>query len=400
VLFLDEPTTGLDPRSRTNMWDVIRELVRHGTTLLLTTQYLEEADRLADDIVVIDHGRAIATAPPTSSRPRSAASGRAGRRRRADLLDRRGLRWPARRRRGARRRAQPARCVPVRAAPGPDATCCATSTPGRRVLDVGLRRPTLDDVFLALTGHVAEAGRMQPEGAETAVASCRARAEVGRAAVRRRHVVAKRNLIKIKRVPEVLVWVLISPIMFVLLFAYVFGGSIDPPGRGGLPRVPHRRDLRPDGRLRCHLHRRGAGRGHAEGHHRPVPVAADVASAVLVGRTASDVVYNVLSIAIMSLTGLLVGWRIRGSLLDALGGLPAAAAVRLRLLVGDGLRGSAGAERRGRQQRVVHGHLPADLHLQRLRAPREPSGPLRPSPSGTRSRRHPGGPGGVRQRHR
>src|SRR5690606_9038421 len=60
VLVLDEPTTGLDPRSRIQMWDVIRELVDHGATLLLTTQYLEEADRLADEIVVIDHGRAIA----------------------------------------------------------------------------------------------------------------------------------------------------------------------------------------------------------------------------------------------------------------------------------------------------------------------------------------------------
>ena len=60
VLFLDEPTTGLDPRSRTDLWGVIRDLVGQGTTLLLTTQYLEEADQLADDILVIDHGRAIA----------------------------------------------------------------------------------------------------------------------------------------------------------------------------------------------------------------------------------------------------------------------------------------------------------------------------------------------------
>ena len=60
VLFLDEPTTGLDPSGRSDMWDVIRELVGQGTTLLLTTQYMEEADRLADEIVVIDHGRCIA----------------------------------------------------------------------------------------------------------------------------------------------------------------------------------------------------------------------------------------------------------------------------------------------------------------------------------------------------
>ena len=60
VLFLDEPTTGLDPRSRNDMWDVIESLVDDGTTVLLTTQYLEEADRLADNIVVVDHGRVIA----------------------------------------------------------------------------------------------------------------------------------------------------------------------------------------------------------------------------------------------------------------------------------------------------------------------------------------------------
>jgi ABC-type multidrug transport system ATPase subunit len=64
VLFLDEPTTGLDPRSRLGMWDVIRELTAGGTTLLLTTQYLEEADQLARDVLVIDHGRAIARGTP------------------------------------------------------------------------------------------------------------------------------------------------------------------------------------------------------------------------------------------------------------------------------------------------------------------------------------------------
>src|SRR4029077_21007881 len=64
VLFLDEPTTGLDPRSRNDLWDMLRGLVRDGTTIVLTTQYLEEADRLADDIVVLDHGRSVAHGTP------------------------------------------------------------------------------------------------------------------------------------------------------------------------------------------------------------------------------------------------------------------------------------------------------------------------------------------------
>ncbi len=96
VLFLDEPTTGLDPRSRTDLWDVLRGLVADGTTLLLTTQYLEEADQLCDDIVVIDKGRVIAAGTPTqlkdqagrasvvltvtdAGRPASGRSGRCGR---------------------------------------------------------------------------------------------------------------------------------------------------------------------------------------------------------------------------------------------------------------------------------------------------------------------------------
>ena len=64
VLFLDEPTTGLDPRSRVELWGVLRDLVRDGTTLFLTTQYLDEADQLADRIVVVDHGRIIAAGHP------------------------------------------------------------------------------------------------------------------------------------------------------------------------------------------------------------------------------------------------------------------------------------------------------------------------------------------------
>ena len=108
VLFLDEPTTGLDPRSRVELWEVLRELVADGTTLLLTTQYLEEADQLADNIVVIDRGTVIAEGTPLQLKDQSGAAAlvvtvsHSG-----DLETRRGAAAPARAR-GARRRWAPA----------------------------------------------------------------------------------------------------------------------------------------------------------------------------------------------------------------------------------------------------------------------------------------------------
>jgi ABC-2 type transport system permease protein len=132
-------------------------------------------------------------------------------------------------------------------------------------------------------------------------------------------VIAKRNLIKVKRVPDVLVFTTLSPIMFVLLFAYVFGNSIDVPG------VNYREFLIAGIFAQTVVF--GAtftGAGLAEDiqkgiidRFRSLPMAR---SAVLIGRTTSDVLYNVISIAIMSITGLLVGWRIRGSVLEALAG--------------------------------------------------------------------------------
>jgi ABC transporter DrrB family efflux protein len=132
-------------------------------------------------------------------------------------------------------------------------------------------------------------------------------------------VIAKRNLIKVKRVPDVLVFTTLSPIMFVLLFAYVFGNSIDVPG------VNYREFLIAGIFAQTVVF--GAtftGAGLAEDiqkgiidRFRSLPMAP---SAVLVGRTTSDVLYNVISIVIMTVTGLLVGWRIRGSVLEALAG--------------------------------------------------------------------------------
>lgn len=157
ILFLDEPTTGLDPRSRLELWNVIDDLVRDGTTVLLTTQYLEEADQLANTIVVIDHGRVIARG--TSEQLKADVGG--------DRLE---------------VRVASAQLVPTRSAlvdlgdgevviDEVERTVSVPVSGGSTVLvsavraldearieveDIVLRRPTLDDVFMSLTGHAAE----------------------------------------------------------------------------------------------------------------------------------------------------------------------------------------------------------------------------------------------------
>ena len=169
ILFLDEPTTGLDPRSRLEMWDIIRELQKDGTTLLLTTQYLDEADRLADRIAVIDGGLVIAEG--TSDELKTRVGGEV-------LAVRVGDRARVSEAAGAILGLGPGGgqvdsvtgeiTVPI----GSDGTRILTEAVRRldaariELADIALRRPTLDDVFMALTGHAADqlVGEPSPDG--------------------------------------------------------------------------------------------------------------------------------------------------------------------------------------------------------------------------------------------
>jgi oleandomycin transport system ATP-binding protein len=156
-LYLDEPTTGLDPRSRLELWNMIRNLVAAGTTVLLTTQYLEEADRLAEEIVVIDHGRVIAAGTPQQLKMR--VSGQVLQARPANPAD-----LPAVERiltsycEGDDPPYNDGQVVAVRIN---DRSALTHSIrrldeAGIAIDDVSLRRPSLDEVFLAVTGHAAE----------------------------------------------------------------------------------------------------------------------------------------------------------------------------------------------------------------------------------------------------
>ena len=334
VLFLDEPTTGLDPRSRNEIWAIVRDLRREGTTILLTTQYLEEADQLADEIAVIDHGRVIAKGTGNELKDRVG-----GHILEVELTD-------------VRQRDE-AKAALLRIGcgqPGEDGRPDRLTLPAPReslvlveeaaaelrraeigVSEMGLRGPTLDDVFLQLTGQApSENGKP-----ESAVALPESPARLPRrlrlpgapslqdaqSSVTDTAVVTMRNLRHFWRQPDLLIFSTIQPVMFVLLFVYVFSGAIGkalPPGvsyvdyllpgifvqsvtfRASQTAVGLSEDLR---------------RGVID-RFRSMPMGR---SAVLVGRTSADLVRNILIIGLMIIVGYLVGFRFHAGVLPALG---------------------------------------------------------------------------------
>jgi ABC transporter DrrB family efflux protein len=340
VLFLDEPTTGLDPRSRNEIWAIVRELRHEGTTLLLTTQYLEEADQLADRIAVIDRGKVIAEGTGNELKDR------VGGQILEVELSSAGQRDPA---------------LTVLAGvgcgdPQPDERPDRLTLPAPRnglalveeaaaglrraqigVSDIGLRRPTLDDVFLQLTGAPpSEDGggprprarrRPRPQPPAPDVPAPRRPAlrlrlpspQAVRSAITDTAVVTGRNLRHFIRQPDLLVFSTIQPVLFVLLFVYVFGGAI---GRSLPHGVAYVDFLLPGIFVQSVTF--GASQtavGLSEDLERGVvdrfrsmPMAR---SAVLAGRTVADLVRNILVIVLMIAVGYLVGFRFHGGVAGA-----------------------------------------------------------------------------------
>jgi len=348
ILFLDEPTTGLDPRSRIAIWGIVRELVRDGTTVLLTTQYLEEADELADRIAVIDHGKVIAEG--TGNELKDRVGGHllevelvnAGQREQACVaLAAVGCSAPAPDERRDRL------VVPAPSGDGLEMieeAASALRRAGIGVSDLGLRRPTLDDVFLQLTGA-------PPSGNGAGPAATAAPAPAVAPRPRRRPrvrapswprlrdaavdaaIVSGRNLRHFWRQPQLLIFSTVQPIMFVLLFAYVFGGAI----KGSLPKGVSYIDFLLPGifvqsvAFRATQTAVGLSQDLERGvvdRFRSMPMAR---SAVLVGRTIADLVRNIAIIGLMIVVGYIIGFRFEGGVLEAIAAIVVVALFGLAL---------------------------------------------------------------------
>ena len=352
VLFLDEPTTGLDPRSRNEIWAIVRELRREGTTLLLTTQYLEEADQLADRIAVIDHGKVIAEGTGNELKDRVGGQilevelSSVGQRDRAQaVLARVGCGEP-----------QPDERPDRLTLPAPrdGLQLVEEAAAGLRraqigVTDIGLRRPTLDDVFLQLTGAPpSENGdRSRQAAGEQITAQARAPASEQITAPRRpvlrlkrpspravrstvtdTAVVTGRNLRHFIRQPDLLTFSTIQPVLFVLLFVYVFGGAVSRSLPHGVAYV----DFLLPGifvqSVTFGASQTAVGlsedltRGVVD-RFRSMPMAR---SAVLAGRTVADLVRNIAIIGLMIAVGYLVGFRFHGGVAGAVGCIAVVAA--------------------------------------------------------------------------
>jgi len=340
ILILDEPTTGLDPRTRLEMWELIERLVADGTTVLLTTQYLEEADRLAHRIVVIDRGRVVAEG--TANSLKSALGGDVVELHvaRAQDFDRAAVAVAALGD-GATVLDRERQRLTLPAQQGP-ATLRAVldrlGDAGVTLEDIGIRRPSLDDVFLSLTGDAAPdvAGDGRGHDASAPVltspdderdqqpapsAPMYPRAPVPRfAALSDIAVITRRNLKRIARTPRLLAVSSIQPVMFVLLFRYVFGGAIHVPGGGSyinylVPAILLQATL--FGATTAVAMSTDLAGGMID-RFRSLPMSR---SAVLAGRALADMLRSVAVVALVLVVSIVIGFRFNNGVAGAAGAL-------------------------------------------------------------------------------
>ena len=272
VIFLDEPTTGLDPRSRRTVWEIVESLADDGTTVFLTTQYLDEADKLADRVAILDRGRLVAEGSAQELKQRI-PGGRID----VHFADT-----------DAQLVAADALGMPVT---DEDSPSLQIPTDGnvatlRRVLrdldeagvdvvDLAIHTPDLDDVFFALTGRDAHADGIENRRGALPMTSTYA--------LRDSTTMLRRDLRHLQRYPGLSLFPILMPVILLLLFVYVFGGTL---GNGitiGGGRGAYINFLTPGmllftvvGRRSDHRHLRG--QGHDRGHHRPLQDDANLAT--------------------------------------------------------------------------------------------------------------------------
>jgi len=342
ILILDEPTTGLDPRTRLEMWELIERLVADGTTVLLTTQYLEEADRLAHRIVVIDRGRVVAEG--TANDLKAALGGDVVEMHvaRAQDFDRAAV-AVATLGDGAAILDRDRQRLTLPAQEGPATLRAALDRLGDAGVpleDIGIRRPSLDEVFLSITGGAASENVTTDatSGHDAAPFVAAAPDDRGEhepapsapmypqtpappfAALGDIAVITRRNLKRIVRTPRLLAVSSIQPVMFVLLFRYVFGGAIHVPGGGSyinylVPAILLQATL--FGATTAVAMSTDLAGGMID-RFRSLPMAR---SAVLAGRALADMVRSTLVVALVLCVSFLIGFRFHNGAVGAAGAL-------------------------------------------------------------------------------
>jgi ABC-2 type transport system ATP-binding protein len=361
VLFLDEPTTGLDPGTRNDVWRFVEELVADGTTVLLTTQYMEEAEHLAQRIVVLDAGAVVAQGTARELKEQLGGDVLEARVSNASELTRAAA-LIAELGQGAPRIDSDQRRVSVPTKGATEVLIAAgerLQQSGIALDDLGIRHPSLDDVFLSLTGHAgdadgedagvefahtgvdgAHAGGAQVNGASVhRVPAPAAPAPVAQppqppharrlalrasspsaVAVRDTGGVAKRNLLRIVRNPRLLVISAVQPALLLVLFRYVLGGAIHIPGRSYVDYIVPAVFIEAVmiGGMATAIGLADDLRSGIIDRFRSLPM---TRSAVLAGRTLADLARSVFALALMVGLGLLVGFSFHASIGAIVAGL-------------------------------------------------------------------------------